>query len=624
MSILPSADEPCGNSVERSPSKPAMHSLNAHYPVPAAGTSWTLHRLVESYPVGVPRHLDYPNIPASGLLSHARKHIPNQTAVHFLGHEFSYQEMDDAADRLAHWLQNRGVNGGRRVGVLLPNCPEYLIALNAIWRAGGVAVAISPLSVATDVERLLTLTGCRTVITLDLFDGLLATFQRLENKLCVSLRPYLPVWKRALYTAALYRRTGTVRFARSAGECWIWDAIEGSSGNYVPAEIMPNLDPAYILSTGGTTGNPKAVTLSHRNIVCNAWQQMHWIGSSGSLSSMGQETMLAVLPFFHCYGMSTMLTTGCALGAKLIMLPRFEVTKTLRTIERHRPTVFHAVPAMLAALNKRLRRQRADLSSIKWVISGGASLPLDTAREFSSHSGALVVEGYGLSEASPVTHVGPLDGSNQLGTIGLPLPDTDCRIIDLEAGREIQGSRDVGELLIRGPQVMLGYWRNAEATQEVLRDGWLHTGDLARRNEAGFYEIVDRKKDLIITSGFNVYPADVEQTLLECPGIADVAVIGVPDAERGEVVKAFVLLKKGSPWNLGRLEEFSRRRLAKHRRPRIWEQVTGELPRNFLGKIVRRALRNPAQDKQGDCRSQLDPSQKALATEIAESGDLDD
>ncbi|MEZ6134660.1 MAG: long-chain fatty acid--CoA ligase [Pirellulaceae bacterium] len=537
------------------------------------------------YPLGVSRSVDIPNVPAWGLLARAAELVPERVATNCLNHCMAYREVDAAASGLAAWLQSHGVGCGDRVGLLLPNSPEYLIGLNGIWRAGGVVVAISPLSTPADVADLMGLTECRTVISLDVLSGLLNDCAGVEHTLLTSLYDYLPGWKRVGYLAARWQRTGRMLPISDEHHHWLWDAIAASSLERVPVETVPHADPAYILSTGGTTGNPKAVTLSHRNIVANAWQQMHWAGAT-----MGEETMLAVLPFFHSYGMSTMLAGGAALGATLIIQPRFEPLRAIKAIELHRPTVFHAVPAMLAAMNQVLRVRRADLSSLKWVISGGATLPAAIGDEFAMHSGALVVEGYGLSEASPVTHVGPLDGTNQTGSIGFPLPNTECRLVDMETGTHEMPVDSVGELAVRGPQVMLGYWKNPSATRAAIRDGWLFTGDLATRDANGFYRIVDRKKDLIVTSGFNVYPADVEEALRNCPDIADVAVVGVPDAERGELVKAFVVLKKNVVWSQTRLEKFCKDKLAAHRRPRLWE-VVDDLPRNFLGKVIRRHLR---------------------------------
>ncbi len=541
---------------------------------------------VTAYPAGIPRRLAYPTYPACGLLEQAAAIVPQRIATSMLGHEMTYAEVQSAALRLASWLQQTGLISGERVAILLPNMPEYMVALNGVWRAGGVAVALSPLSVSEEIATTLRATDCRRIICLDMFAKLLSESHDLTMTMLVSLRDYLPMWKRVAYSAALWKKTGQLSYPTTVNQCWLWPTIASANEAVIPIETLTSQDPAYILSTGGTTGNPKAVTLSHRNVVANAWQTSRWAGGS-----MGEESMLAVLPFFHSYGMSTMLAGGAALGATLIMQPRFDVTQALKAIASARPTVFHAVPAMLTAMNNRMRKKPYDLSSLKWVISGGAPLSPAVAEEFSRFAGAMVVQGYGLSEASPVTHVGPLDGSNLPGTIGFPLPDTECRIVDTETGTRDVSENEVGELLIRGPQVMLGYWKNPTATAEALRDGWLHTGDLAAVNAQGFYRIVDRKKDLIITSGFNVYPADVEESLRGCELVADVAVVGVPDDERGEVVKAFVVLKPGAAWDVAQLKGYCKQHLASHRRPLIWEHVTGDLPRNFLGKVVRRQLR---------------------------------
>ncbi len=557
------------------------------------------------YPKGVPRQLHYPTMPAWGLLDRAYLQVPDRTAIDFLGCTWTYRELHESSVRLAAWLQAQGIASGRRVAVLLPNCPEYAIALPAIWRAGGVVVALSPLAVGEDVRRMLELTECDVIVCLDVLDPLLeASRNRIQHVVYVSLADHLPVLKKAGYLAVRAQRTGRMWFGFGKREIGFWDAVASAPKQLASVDLQPDRDPAYILGTSGTTGAPKAVTLSHRNLVCNAWQQLFWAGAT-----MGEETMMAVLPFFHCYGMSAVLNTGMALGATLITLPRFHTSQTLRIMHQKRPTVLHAVPAMLAAMNQELRRRPMDLSSLKWVISGGAPLDPEIGREFSEHTGAMVVEGYGLSEASPVTHVGPLDGSNRLGTIGLPLPDTYCRIVDAQTGGQPIPAGQVGELVVAGPQVMLGYWGNPAATDAVLRNGWLYTGDLARRAPDGFYEIVDRKKDLIITNGFNVYPAEVEAVLAQCEGVRDAAVVGIPDRERGEVVKAYVVMEPGREWDPAALEAYCRQHLAAHMRPRLWQQWNGDLPRNFLGKVLRRELRSldrgapESPDGSGDARA---------------------
>jgi long-chain acyl-CoA synthetase len=306
---------------------------------------------------------------------------------------------------------------------------------------------------------------------------------------------------------------------------------------------------------------------------------------------IGQDTMLACLPFFHSYGLTVCGLSGVAMSATLLMYHRFRAGHILKLIERERPTLVPAVPAMLAAFNRELRGRSFDLKSVEAVISGGAPLPSDVASEFAGHTGAVVVEGYGLSEASPVTHVGPLDGHARPGTIGIPLPDTEARIVDAETGSEDLPPGQVGELVVRGPQVMAGYWNDPEATALALRGGWLFTGDLATRDDDGFFKIVDRKKDLIITSGFNVYPTDVEHVLRQFEGVEDVAVFGVPDPIRGELVKAVVVPKDAAKFSKKALDDFAKQHLEVHRRPRVVEVVPGPLPRNQLGKLLRRVLR---------------------------------
>ena len=531
---------------------------------------------------------DYRDVPAFGLLQHAAEKLPNRDAVRYGDEVYSYEELNAAAIRCAAMFQRMGIRPGDRVGVLLPNVPEYIIACNGAWRAGAVVVAISPLMVQEEVERLLRATHCRTVVCLDLLTELCDNDSELVDQvLLVSIRKHLPAFKQLGYLWLRHRNTGLWKSPSNCVSRWFWDAMDEADNRWQPITIDPKIDSAYILPTGGTTGTPKAVTLSHTNLVANAWQQYVWTDRS-----FGTETMMAVLPFFHSYGMSATVMGGTAMGATLVLHHRYNTRKVIRLIEEHRPTVLHAVPAMLVALNQRLRSHPAELSSIEWVISGGAPLLEEVGREFSLHSGALVVEGFGLSEASPVTHVGHLFREPRYGVIGLPLPETQCRIVETHHGRRDVTDGDVGELIIRGPQVMLGYWNEPTATGEAIRDGWLHTGDLAVRHRDGYYSIVGRKKDLIITSGYNVYPCEVEEAIRGCEIVKDVAVVGKPDTRRGEIVKAVITLKSGCTWDEDVLEEHCHRTLSKHKRPRVFEHCKGELPKNFLGKVVRRELRD--------------------------------
>ncbi|WP_404310743.1 AMP-binding protein [Neorhodopirellula lusitana] len=525
----------------------------------------------------------YNNVPAFGLLQHAAEQVPQRDAIVYGDSHWSYRELNQQAIRAAAVLQRLGVRPGDRVGIQLPNVPEFVIAANAIWRAGGVAIAISPLMVADEVDKLLQETDCRLVVCLDMLSDTVADPD--VKLLLVSIRPHLPSLHQLGYLWMRHQRTGYWTMPTDERCRWFWDEMEAEELEYRRVPVNPSTDAAYILPTGGTTGVPKAVTLSHTNLVANAWQQYVW-----TRRSFGHEKMLAVLPFFHSYGMSATVLGGAATGATLIMHHRFNSNQAIGLLHEHQPTVFHAVPAMLIAMNERFRAVTPDLRGLRWVISGGAPLDADVAEEFSRHTGALVVEGYGLSEASPVTHVGHLFREPAYGTIGYPLPRTESRIVDAEVGVTEVPHGEVGELIVRGPQVMLGYWNDRVTTAWAIRDGWLYTGDLAMQDQAGRYKIVGRKKDLIITSGFNVYPSEVESALCLAEWIQEAAVVGVPDPNRGEVVKAFLVLKAGTEWDEAATRAHCDKLLSKYKRPRLYE-ICDDLPRNFLGKVIRRSLR---------------------------------
>lgn len=530
----------------------------------------------------------YRDMPAFGLLQHAAEQVPDRSAIIYGDLHWTYAEVNRDAVCAAAMLQRLGVQPGDRIGILLPNVPEFMIAANAIWCAGGIAVAISPLMVAEEVSDLIKKTDCRYVVCLDMLSHLVDfNVNSTVQTLLVSIREHLPSLHQIGYLWARRSRTGHWTLPTTDRCHWFWNEIEKTNGRWQPISIDSAFDPAYILPTGGTTGSPKAVTLSHTNMVANAWQQFQWTGGS-----FGTEKMLAVLPFFHSYGMSATIMGGPAMGATLVLHHRFNTRQVIRLLQQHQPTVFHAVPAMLIAMNERFRSHHPKIKGLRWVISGGAALEESVGSEFSKYTAALVVEGYGLSEASPVTHVGDLFHEPRYGSIGLPLPQTECRIVDASDGESIMPDGEVGELIVRGPQVMLGYWNDRKATQQAVRRGWLHTGDLAVKDEEGFYRIVGRKKDLIITSGFNVYPSEVEAVLREADGVLDAAVVAQPDPRRGEIVKAFIVLKPGAAWDQNKLTAHCATHLAKYKQPRVFERCIGDLPRNFLGKVIRRELRD--------------------------------
>jgi long-chain acyl-CoA synthetase len=542
-----------------------------------------------AYPRGILPHLTYPAEPLTHLLDRSAERFPARVACCYYEQTLTYDELAAQVRKLAAWLLETGLQPGDRVGVLLPNLPETIVALFGTWLAGGVVVSLSPLMVAEEVGALVLKARCSVVVTLDVLAPLLRSCQSPYPKCVVlaTLKNRLTRLERLGYAWVRFRRLGFSAPCPSIRTVPWSSLADGRCPEPDVPRVSPQ-SPALILPTGGTTNAPKAVVLSHANLMANACQLTHWSGGRA-----GEESILATLPFFHSYGLSSCLTSGMALGATLILHHRFRTDSVVRLIERHRPTLFPAVPAMLAALNNQeLRRRRRDFSSLRTCISGGAALPPRVAQEFAEHTGCRVVEGYGLSEASPVTHVGPLDGSAVPGTIGLPLPDTDACIVDSETGTHPLPFGQVGELVVRGPQVMLGYYEDPAATTHAVRHGWLYTGDLAACDERGFFRIVDRKKDLIITSGFNVVPGDVEEVLLKYPGVREAAVVGVPDEDKGELVKAILVLERGKKFHRHDFDRFAHQHLAAYKRPRIVETRTEPLPRNFLGKVLRRQLRS--------------------------------
>ena len=549
---------------------------------------------LQFYPPGVPASLTYPDQPLPRLLAQAAIQLPDHLACTLFEQRVSYRQLYEQVCRAAHGLEHCGVKQGTAVGILLPNLPEYLVALFAVWATGGRVVQLSPLLVPEEIERLLRLTDCRHVITLDLLLPNLATAlqnQLLEHVFVVSLAERLPILKSVLYRFERLRKQGHFHFVSRGPVRPFSNLLEYAPRNSVGQSVALE-EIAVLAPTGGTTGSPKIVMLSHRNLLCNAWQLRAW-----SLARDGEERILGVLPFFHAYGLTVCALAGMAMRATIHLHPRFQTFATLQIIERWRPTIFPAVPAMLAALNRVLRnwpsnRPRPNLSCLRTVISGAAALDPAVRDEFAQYGAQGIIEGYGLTEAGPVTHANPLLPEHiRPGTIGVPLPDTDARIVDPISGDREMPIGEVGELVVRGPQVMLGYWQNPDETALALRNGWLYTGDLARCDADGYFTIVDRKRDIIKTSGFLVYPAEVEEVLLRYPHVAEAAVVGEPDPMRGEIVVAYVVPRDGL--DLQQLDSFCQEHLAKHKRPRKF-QVVRQLPKNFLGKVLRRQLRQDA------------------------------
>jgi long-chain acyl-CoA synthetase len=539
-----------------------------------------------NFPCDEPGEVPYPRIPLSGLMESTAKRFPKHPACTLYGRPTSYETLNDQARRLARALSEMGACRGQHVGLLLPNIPEYLAALQATWLTGATALQLSPLMVAEEIGHWLEATGCRIVITLDLLaPAVVRSLDKgpLEHLVLTSLARRMAMWRGMLYRVERYRRNGYLYLPKDARRHRFDDLLKSEPLTEKPA-VNPAEDVAVLAPTGGTTASPKAVMLTHQNLVSNAMQLLNWWGGSG-----GNESILGVLPFFHSYGLCVTVLTAWAKGSTVHLHPRFEARAVMNLIERERPALIPAVPAMLSALNNVMRGKKHDWSFVRSVLSGASALPESVWKEFKGWGVQELVEGYGLTECSPVTHANPPAPRSRLGSIGLPLADTQAKLVDPDTGK-LLGDGEVGELVIKGPQVMKGYFNNPQATEAVLKDGWLFTGDMARRESDGFYFIVDRKRDIIKTSGFLVFPAEVEEVLRSYPDVLEAAVVGVPDVQRGEIVKALVVPRSGSKLQKAELEEHCKAHLGKHKRPREIE-IVSELPKNFLGKVLRRKIR---------------------------------
>ena len=553
-------------------------------PLVARSADWRQSWL-RDYRCDMPSSVPYPRVNLSELLRRAARLHPGRTACTLYGKETTFSQLDDQARRLATSLIRLGAQPGRPVGLLLPNIPDYLVALQAVWLTGATALQLSPLMVAEEIDHWIEATGCRIVITLDLLaPAVTGSLGRgpLEHVILTSLAGRVSMWRGLIYNIIRFRRTGSLRVRVNSTQHRFETLLHAEPLAAFP-EVVPEEDVAVLAPTGGTTASPKAVMLTHKNLVANAMQLRQWVGGEDA-----QDSVLAVLPFFHAYGLTVSLLSSWAACNTVNLYPRFEAAAVLNVLETMRPTIVPAVPAMLSALNKVMRGKPRDLSFVRSVLSGASALSPEVRAEFERTGVAQLVEGYGLTEASPVTHVNGPGDANHPGTIGTPLPDTECRMIDSETGREV-GPGEIGELLVRGPQVMKGYFNSPLATEETLAGGWLHTGDIVRR-DGDYYTIVDRKRDIIKTSGFLVFPAEVEEVLCTHPDVAEAAVVGIPDAERGEVVKAIVVPRTGRTLDIAALTRHCALHLGKHKRPRQIE-IVAELPRNFLGKVLRRKLR---------------------------------
>ncbi len=536
------------------------------------------------YDPGVPAHLEIPEMPLDQVARRAARTYGTRPALVFFGRRISFVELDGFVDRFCAGLQGLGVRKGTPVSLHLPNCPQFVIAYYGVLRAGGVVVPHNPLYTEPEIARQLQDSGAEVAVTLTLLYPRVAAAAKqakVREVVVTGIHEFMGPVARLVYPLKARREGQWVPVRPQPGVRRFSELLRAASPQPVP--VGPD-DPAAYLYTGGTTGVPKAAVLTHRNLVANLLQAASW----DPHLRPGQEVALAVLPFFHSYGMTSVLNFSLWMGATLVLIPRFDPKLLLEAVRRQRPTLFHGVPTMYIALLNTPELRRVSFRSVRAGISGAMGLPLEVQRQWEAVTGGRLVEGYGLTEASPVTHCNPLYGTRKTGSIGVPVPDTDARVVDPETGTPLPPG-EVGELVVRGPQVMRGYLNRPEETAQVLREAWLRTGDMARMDEDGFFYVVDRKKEMINVGGLKVFPREVEEVLYQHPAVREAAAVGVPDPARGEVVKAFVALKEGHQVSEQELVEFCRQRLAPHKVPRAVE-VRPQLPKTLIGKVLRRAL----------------------------------
>ncbi len=550
---------------------------------PAEKIPWS-----DAYDSEVPLFLDYPFSPIFSLLKNSVQKNFHRAALFFFGKTLTYGQLGRHVDGLSNSLRKLGIEPKDRVALILPNCPQYVIAYYAILQLGAVVVPINPLSTAREIEHIVRDAEIRAAVGLNLLAERIEDVRSrlresgasalLEHVIYASIDEFLPLPLKFLYPLKQKPPPlpgDSLRFTR---------LLAGAPAPAPPLSLDVQRDMAVLIYTGGTTGKPKGVMLSHYALAVNAYQCRAWV-DTGSV-----DRMLAVLPLFHGFGMSVGMNSILLSGASSILVPRYNPRELLETIHRYRPTLFAGVPTMYIGLINQPDLKKYDLSSLRGCFVGAAALPPEVKRRFEELTGARLMEGYGLTEAVTAKCANPYRGVNKTGSIGIPFSDTVMRVVDLETGTRVLSPGEVGEIVIQSPDLMLGYYRQPEETAAAVRDGWLYTGDLGRRDEDGYFYIVDRKKDLILTGGFNVYPHEVEDVLYLHPAVKEACVIGVPDSYRGEIVKAFVVLRDGMAASADEIIAVCRENLVPYKVPRQVE-FREDFPRTVIGKILRRALR---------------------------------
>ncbi len=555
------------------------------------------------YDEGVPASIDYPRIPLDQLLRDSAAKHPDHPAAIFGGSlgsrvldaSLSYREVDQAVDRFAAGLEELGVVKGDRVAIMLPNSPQFTIAAFAVWRIGAIVVCCNPLYMPREVEHLLNDSGSETMVVMSsLYERVqqVRAKTRLKQVIVTNIKEYLPGMLRLLFTVAREKKEGhRVDISGDADTYWFQDILGKGQARPGPAAIDAD-DIATLIYTGGTTGVPKGVQLSHYNLVSNAVVLSLW----GKVQE-ANDVMVGVMPFFHSYGMAVGLLVPVHMALTTLQIPNpRDLDYVLASIQKHKATIYPGVPAMYVAFISHPERDKYDLTSLRYATSAAAPLPPEVQEQFEAITGGKMVEAYGMTETSPAVSADPVN-SPRAHSIGVPLPDTELTIVDVESGEEELAIGEAGEIIVKGPQVMQGYWERPTETANAIRTGpdgepgWYFTGDIGFMDEDGYFHISDRKKDMIIAGGYNIYPAEVEAILFEHPKVLEAAVIGVPDEKRGETVKAFVVLKEGQTATAEEIIGFCREQQAVYKAPTIIE-FRDELPKTMVGKVLRRELRD--------------------------------
>lgn len=542
---------------------------------------------LKNYPSDVNWHAKLEAKPLYRLLDDAVERWENRTAIDFLGKCYSYKEIEILVNKVAAGLMDLGAGRGTKVGICLPNSPQFVIAYYAILKTGATVVNYSPLCTAREIGRQIEDSQTEIMITMSLkavYPQVGANLGKgsLRKVIVTDLQEVLPSLKAVMFPLLKGKDIATI----PKNEHHIpWKKLIAHEPILEGVVIHPETDVAVLQYTGGTTGVPKGVVLTHANLYINAIQCGLWFPDA----EPGKERIMGVLPLFHVFAMTTVMNLGIHLGAQLILHPKVELQKLLQDIHCKHPTLMPGVATLFTAINNYNKLERYKLDSLKFCISGGGPLPVEVKKRFEELTGCILVEGYGLSEASPVTHCNPLTGENKTGSIGFPFPGTVAEVIDKDDKTTPMAVGEVGELCLKGPQVMQGYWHNQEETDNCLREGRLHTGDMAKMDADGYFYIVDRLKEMIISGGYNIYPRQVEEAIYGHEAVAECAVIGIKHEKWGETPKAFVVVKEGATLTKEELKQYLRENLSSYSQPREIE-FRKELPKTMVGKVDKKQL----------------------------------